>query len=150
MSKINHLYVATVEYAAEQKQDAHNWFSLIDYDVVAVCTQKVSHGPENGWEKVAIDFDCKCGDTVYLLVLRYTQGDSFGTSKGNTEILGIFKDKQFATETLQVLDTDLKNKSNKNITFTTESGIEVSIVDFTKEYFCAYEKIDLIEKKISL
>lgn len=163
MSKIGVLYVARVEYSAEHSEHSEHseqssaqiniprpWYALIDYDIVSVSTRKVSHGPESGWEKVAIDFECKSGDLVYVLVLRYTQGDSFGESKGNTEILGIFKDKQFANETAQVLNTKLRDKNNKTIEFSTETGIEVSTPDFTKEYFCAYEKIEVVEKKVSL
>lgn len=157
MSKIGVLYVARVEYSAEHSEQSSTqsnvpqpWFAIIDYDIVAVSTQKLSHGPDCGWEKVAVDFECKTADTVYVMVLRYTQGDSFGESKGNTEILGIFQDEQFALETAQVLDTQLKNKQNKFISFTTESGIEVSTPDFTKDYFCAYEKIDVVKKIVSI
>ena len=157
MSKISHLYVARVEYSANSTETCDTqssiprpWYALIDYDIVSVSTRKVSHGPESGWEKVAVDFECKTGDLVYVLVLRYTQGDSFGESKGNTEILGIFKDKQLANETAQVLDTKLRDKNNKTIEFSTETGVEVSTPDFTKDHFCAYERIEVIEKKVSL
>jgi hypothetical protein len=52
------------------------------------------------FETFEIDADVKCGDIVYLLVLRWSDGDSYGRAHGKGEVLWVFKDRLLAQEAL--------------------------------------------------
>lgn len=43
-------------------------------------------------EKFGLNVDLKAGDPAFVLTMIYSSGDSFGTSRGNGEVLWVFKD----------------------------------------------------------
>jgi hypothetical protein len=58
-------------------------------------------------EEILLDWEPKNGQTVYVLVVRYSSGNTFGNSFGNFHFVGVFKTEQ------EVLDHQkLINSSN--------------------------------------
>lgn len=62
---------------------------------------------------IVSDVDFNIGHPVYLVWIEYSTGDSFGySSRGRTESIGIFTDKQTANELIKALEDFNKKIEN--------------------------------------
>jgi hypothetical protein len=75
------------------------WREDWHFDIKDVTLREPSSGQE--YETFDLDADIKFGDTVYLLVLRWTDGDSYGHAYGKGEVMWVFKDPLLAQEGLK-------------------------------------------------
>jgi hypothetical protein len=78
--------------------DQASWSEQWSFSVDRVSLSKPT-GYNN--DEFEIDADIKVGDTVHLLILRWSDGDSYGSSRGHGEVLWVFKDPLLAQEALK-------------------------------------------------
>lgn len=74
-------------------EDEHTEFSLTS-------VRLYEENPDNKWswhqEVVEVDFPVEVGSTVYVVVVRYTTGGTFGRTLGAWSILGVYPDAEKA------------------------------------------------------
>lgn len=76
----------------------------------------------------------KPGDTIYVLYLVYSDGDSFGTASGKGLVLWAFANKLVADAALAQCQHAI-NKENQSFEFLTDGGKKVSLGNPTTDYF---------------
>lgn len=133
-----------------------NWSSQWDFSVSGVhLTDKDSH--ENSFEKEVFEvpFEAKEGDVLHALVIRHSDGDSFGCASGLGEVLWVFKSEHLGREAVMKArfacgerpsqpgrwGSDRKQASMK---FTLENGSSLTIGNPAFDYFCQIESIELV------
>ncbi len=65
-------------------------------------------------ETIEIDFNPEDVEHIYIVVVRYKSGDSFGASYGNWKIIGAYKDVENAQEILDKINYDEKHKYDED------------------------------------
>lgn len=89
-----------------------------------------------GEEKLGCLVDVKAGDVVFVLYMTYDTGDTFGTAKGQGEIIWVFKDANLAMKA-----KDLWTKENDkrdpefSIEFEVDGGQKVKQCNPAAGYF---------------
>jgi len=70
----------------------------------------------NSWRNEDIDSDeeVKSGDTVYLVVVRYSDGDTFGHSTGNYSFWGAYKNVERAKNLKELIKKDAELIKNRH------------------------------------
>lgn len=136
---MNELYVLTnttcthSEYSDEPYGD---WSADYDFDVNGVSLEK----PNSSYEQFQTCFDVQNGDTVYVLSMIYSTGDSFGRSSGNGEALWVFKDFEVAKKAAQAI----KDQEDKySVSFLNENGEKATMSNPGSGYFECVEDIRL-------
>ncbi len=86
-------------------------------------------------------FDALVGDKVFLLVMEYSHGDSFGTSSGNGEVLYVFKDEKVAKEAYKVWRDNIEEYSIK---FLNDAGDTITLSNPAAGYFENCEELDIL------
>jgi hypothetical protein len=91
----------------EAEDESDRWSSRadtnIDYKLVNAYLQK----PESCW--YFEEFDVECEETpkdIYAVVVRYQDGDTFGTSYGNGCIEGVYLDEDTALKVVEFIEND--------------------------------------------
>lgn len=65
-------------------------------------------------ETIEIDFNPEDIGHIYIVVVRYQSGDSFGTSYGNWKIVGAYKNVKDAQEILDKINYDEEHKYDED------------------------------------
>ena len=92
------------------------------------------------------DLNVKVGDKVYVVVIRYGSGDSFGRSSGNGEIVHVFSDRVFAEACVEAVKTCDDN--NCTCKFMVEVGDDLKEIEWYNPsigYFESFENLDIFE-----
>lgn len=81
--------------------------------------KQVSLHKSQNWyyESIDTDFDVTSGDTVYILVARYSSGDTFGRTNGLFSFIGAYQTKEELNKVVSDLYEENKiysDRSNKN------------------------------------
>lgn len=96
--------------------------------------------PKSWHEEIEVDFDPKefLGKDLFLVVVRYSDGDTFGTTYGHWRVIGVYTDVETVSEVEKEIQETLKNenkyyyKTNKYVKFAPWIG-----------YFSGYETTEL-------
>lgn len=64
-------------------------------------------------DSVSVDFMPNHGDTVWSVVVRYTTGNTFGTTYGDYVIIGIYDDADKASEVCKAIEDDDRKHEKK-------------------------------------
>lgn len=69
-----------------------------------------------------VEFEPVDGMTVYVVIVRYQSGDTFGTSYGNYEVMGVFDAIDAARELAEAVDreaneTDVRGRVDRKFEF---------------------------------
>ena len=137
------LFLKTEEicYSSYQSPERYgDWSSDNSFRIKSVLTEKDEEFSEGEYYEL---HDAKEGDFVYVLVLQYSTGDSFGCSTGNGEIVGVYKDIKVAE---QARKTYMENKDQYSIElpFETYEGIKFQeISNPAAGYFESLESLDI-------
>lgn len=130
------LYVSEICRSISQKfpeEEFGDWYAEYDNQITGVSTSKES------WreEEFDVPFEASVGDTVYVLYMTYSSGDSFGRSEGNSKIIWIFKDKSLAYEAHAVYDTASNDTYNNSDTLDVviDNGQVLSLSNPSAGYF---------------
>ena len=74
----------------------------------------IKHPGDYQVETVDIDFDIKDINHIYIVVVRYKSGSSFGNSYGEWELIGAYKNYEDAQEVLDKINYDEEHKHNED------------------------------------
>lgn len=111
------------------------WYADYDFKVHGVST--ASHSSEYRRydyreEEFEVDFDATPGDTVWVLTMVFSSGDSFGSSNGNGEVLWVFKSRELAEQAADQVEDD---SEQFQIAIKTDGGADVVLSNPAAGYF---------------
>jgi hypothetical protein len=95
--------------------------------------------------------DVNVGDTVYVLVIRYSDGNSFGRAYGKGEVLWVFTSKEIAEKASDTFTKAIEEKDYDKpytIEIELEDGSKVSIGNPVYDYFTTLDECEIIELKV--
>jgi hypothetical protein len=132
---VQYSQICTNDYhSGEQYGD---WSTSYDFAV-----HGVTHGDRSRWEGLAhqqelfnVQFDINIGDTVYVLWMTYSSGDSFGNADGMGEILWVFKDQAIATIAKNMWEQGATKDGAHSIRFGIDDGSLVELSNPACGYF---------------
>lgn len=136
---MNELYVSTQTYCTHSEYSDEpygDWSASYVFNVKGLSLNK----PRTDYEKFNTCFDVKEGDTVYVLYMIYAEGNSFGGSSGNGEVLWVFKDLDVAKEAKKALEDQGESFS---VVFYNELGEKATMSNPGAGYFESVEDIQL-------
>lgn len=91
-------------------------------------------------EKFNVSFEAKPGDTLHVLYMIYSQGDSFGRGRGYNEIIWVFKDLDVARRAQK----DILDKQEAfTISFTDDAGNKIEFSNPGAGYFEYVQRIEI-------
>lgn len=134
------IYVNTYETQLNYEHDGQEWGSWSaehDFEVIGVHKSNVS-----GSDAINVCFNYEVGDTVYVLYMRYGDGDSFGHASGKGEVLWVFREKILAEKALERIEG---NPESYNITVYDECLNEFTIHNPASDYFSSIEGLFIEE-----
>ncbi len=109
------------------------WSEEWDFSVNAVFAQGY-----HSCERIDVPFNYDIGDTVHVLYMRYSDGDSFGNASGKGEVLWVFREGILAEKARQAI---LDNPHSSRIKCYDESLNEMYICNPASDYFSHIEDV---------
>lgn len=99
---INYTAVTKNTYIAEQSDDDFGWATDTALDLHYITIGKVAETFKK--EPKYVNFKAKVGDFLYLLTIRYSSSDSFGTGSGKFVFVEIYKTREEADDVASKLE----------------------------------------------
>lgn len=93
-------------------------------------------------EHFEIGCNVSVGDILYILVITYSDGDSFGSRSGNTEVLWVFQNELLAERARKYVE---ENKNAYTFKFFIEDISEITVGNPASDYFSGITSIDIHE-----
>lgn len=126
--------VCVEEYhSGEQYGD---WSAEYDFTVKGVSTASLKSGKYRQTdyleEEFEVDFDATPGETIWVLSMVYSSGDSFGSSSGNGEVLWVFKSRELAEHVASQVND---NSEQFQIAIKTDGGADIVLSNPAAGYF---------------
>lgn len=116
------------------KEEYGDWYAAYDFTVKSVSTGSFNgkYRDSVSEEQFEVDFEVNPGDTLWVLSMTYSSGDSFGRSDGNGEVLWVFKDRKLAETAGDAL---YDHQDDWEIEFEVESGKKIKMSNPAAGYF---------------
>lgn len=130
---MNKLYVNSRMFCTFSESDGEefgNWSESWDFYVESV---RLTTAPGTYPDEFAVDWTPEVGQKVYVLSIRYSDGDSFGNASGKGEVVWVFRDKSVAEAAKQSAEKAGDNDQSYNIV--SDSGKVVKIQNLGWDYF---------------
>lgn len=112
------------------------WSAEYDFKVRGVSTASFEAGThcrvDVREEEFEVDFEATPGDTIWVLTMIYSSGDSFGSSSGNGEVLWVFKSRELTEQAADQFEDD---SEQYQIAIKTEGGADVVLSNPAYGYF---------------
>ncbi|MGD1524358.1 hypothetical protein [Vibrio owensii] len=83
---------------------------------------------------------------IYVLLVRYSDGDSFGTEEGKGEVIWAYSDEAMAEKALQIYEKAIKDQEytvNLPVLDANGEAREVPIGNVVSGHFCQLESIEI-------
>lgn len=109
------------------------WSEEWEFSVNAVFAQG-----DHSCEMIDVPFNYNVGDTVHVLYMRHSSGDSFGHASGKGEVLWVFRERILAEKARQAI---LDNPDSFRIKCYDESLNEMYICNPASDYFSHIEDV---------
>jgi hypothetical protein len=104
----------------------------------------------DGEDTIEVPFECDIGDKVYVLVMIYSTGDSFGHADGRGEIIYLFKDKALANAAYEeFLKACNKTSEAYNVEIKVDGGATVELHNPAYGYFEHLEDLRVVELEVN-
>lgn len=118
------------------------WEEDWDFSVKGVITSSRGQwsGLAHSEEKFNVSFEAKSGDTVHVLYMIYSQGDSFGRGRGYNEIIWVFNDFETAHQAQKDI---LDKKESWTINFQDEAGNKIEFSNPGAGYFEYVQRVEV-------
>lgn len=97
-------------------------------------------------ERFNVCFDVEHDDTVYVLWMTYSHGDTFGHSTGNGEILWVFRNLEVAQKALKDIEAQVEHFS---LHIRDERGNKIELTNPGSGYFESVESVEITEFKLN-
>lgn len=107
-----------------------DWTEDWDFYINSVHLKQPRYGQ---LESFTVEWTPEIGQKVYVLSIRYSDGDSFGNASGKGEIVWVFSDRETAQRASSVLKNAGDNEQSVEIEV--ESGKKVCIQNMGFDYF---------------
>ena len=139
-SNCTHSYREPVEYG--------DWAEEYDFTVNGATASSRGRwgGLAHDEEKFNVAFDAEVDDTVYVLWMTYSTGDSFGHGQGYGEILWVFKDEEVAKKALRQVQEKMEDYA---IDFVDDAGNVIEFSNPGSGYFENVDSLTISEFKLS-
>jgi hypothetical protein len=142
-------YRSICTHSEREEKEFGSWSEDIDFSIAGVSTRE-SRQYSN--EQFDVDFDAVPGDTVFVLYMTYSTGDSFGSSSGNGEIIWVFSDRLVAQEALlrwqhacDVHNTDWHSDNKQQFcSFRVDGGRYIKLNNVVFGYFERLSSLELV------
>lgn len=105
-----------------------DWSADYSFGVNGVTTTRSSWSDE----EFEVDFEAVAGDTIYVLSMIYSTGDSFGHATGHGEVLWAFKSKDVADAAAKAVEG---NADGYTIEIISDGGKTVKLSNPGSGYF---------------
>lgn len=128
-------YSQVCTHSEREEEEYGAWSADYDFYVKGASTGSVINAKYSRWsaeEEFEVDFDATPGETIWVLSMIYSSGDSFGNSTGNGEVIWVFKTKEAADKAAQAIED---NPDEWEIKFELESGKSVKLSNPAAGYF---------------
>jgi hypothetical protein len=142
------VYVKTRELITDSYRSPEEWGEWsenYDFTVLGVCTTKpdqmAGFRDAGRYEEFTIGFEPKIGDTVCVLYMIYSSGDSFGNSDGQGEVFWVFPDGSSAIAAQRIIE---KNIEQYTVEFDDGCGNKIQIQNPAAGYFERMTDIDVM------
>ena len=110
-----------------------SWSETWDFRVTGVSLSSRDRWNE---EKLGCLVDIKAGDTVFVLLMTYDTGDSFGRAYGRGEVIWVFKDADLAMKAKAKWQAENEKRDpDYSIEFEVDSGKTVKQSNPASGYF---------------
>ena len=133
------LFVETELTCTDSHHDTEDrfgdWYAYYDFEVLLVSLkgEKI--------DSIAVDFEAKVGDEVYVLWMIYSSGDSFGRSSGDGEVIWVFKDYKIAMEAYK----KWYKAEEYSISFVVDGGHTMTTSNPSSGYFEHQDSLHLVK-----
>lgn len=136
------IYVDYKETVEDQQFDQgdggrwdYSWSKTMSFETLGVSLTK----PEGyDYETFEVDFEVEAGEEIYTLTVIYSDGDTFGHSCGNGEVVWVFKSEEKAKEAEQLF---WDNRKSYSIKFESERGETISLSNPGSGYFETLDEV---------
>lgn len=128
-------YQQTTVDSYHSGEEYGEWSADYDFKVQSVSTASLEskyRRYDYREERFEVDFEATSGDTIWVLSMTYSSGDSFGSSTGNGEVLWVFKSRKHAE---QAADNFNENKDTYQIDIKTDGGADIKLSNPAAGYF---------------
>lgn len=82
------------------------------------------------------------GDKAYVIWMTFSDGDSFGRSRGEIEVIWVFKDYHVARDAKRAIEAAIEADA-QSLTFTDEGGIHRCLSNPCYDYFANLESVNM-------
>lgn len=126
----------------EAEEEYGDWYCAFRHYFNKVSLTPNINSEDDIDEEFDVDYEVNIGDTVYVLYMEYSSGDSFGRSDGNIEIIWVFKSKELANSAKENYNA---HQGASIIDCITDSGVRMSLSNPAYGYFENIENVDIKE-----
>lgn len=114
-----------------------SWSEDYDFSIDRVSVVKEDYKPSYNEDAYQIADDAT---NAYVIVMRYSTGDSFGQADGKGEVIHAFGNREIAQAALEIINTQ---QDEWSFTFKDDFGREVSYYNCGAGYFESIWSIDI-------
>jgi len=125
-------YCSFCESSEYSSEEYGSWSEYWDFCVEDVSLTK-NNRRQSYPEKFTVDWTPVEGQEVYVLYVRYGDGDSFGFAEGKGEVVWVFRDRTVAEAAKNALETADSNAYSVEIAV--ESGKKIKMNNRAYDYF---------------
>lgn len=141
------IYVTSEEICTHEEysdEEFGHWSKAHDFEITNVSVKKPTEYHD------VFDLEVQKGSRVYVLVLRYSTGDSFGKATGKGEIVWAFSEHDFA-ERVYYEYINNSNKDSLYLMFEVDNKKfkRTKIGNTVSGYFEDIESLEIIEHIVS-
>lgn len=145
------IYVETSSYCDYSERSDEEFGSWEEHYTFSVDGVSLTKRPGRYDEQFDVDFTATVGDPVYVLTMRYGDGDSYGHCSGKGEVLWVFSDPRIAEEAKRrwqfacdVHSSDWRNENKlQSCSFRVDGGRWVKLNNPVWGYFESLESLEL-------
>lgn len=124
-------------HSEREEEQYGSWSEDYDFSIDKVSVVKEDYKSSYDEDVYAISDDAT---TAYVIVMRYSTGDSFGHADGKGEVIHAFGDRFVAETALERIE---KQKDEWTFTFKDDFGREISYSNCGAGYFESIWSIDI-------
>lgn len=132
MSSLFVNYCSFCEYSEHSGEAYGSWSEGWDFFVEGVSLTE-NNRRQSYAEKFTVDWTPVKGQEVYVLYVRYGDGDSFGFAEGKGEVVWVFNDRTVAEAAKNALENADRNAYSVEITL--ENGKNIKMNNRGYDYF---------------
>jgi hypothetical protein len=129
--KLHVKYEENVVKSHRQPVEFGDWSQTCDFQVTGAY---LNAEPRYTIDEFEVNFEAKAGETLYVLYVNYSTGDSFGTARGKGSLLHVFLDPAVAYAAKKAVQEQEPEKPS-HFEFIDEAGKTIKVSNPASSYF---------------